>query len=473
MIYKIVYNYVGKVLIGLALLFTFPAICALIYKESLIPFIIPQIISLLIGVILNFIPYSKSESIFAKDGLKIVALSWIVISIIGALPMYINKDVSYIDSLFETVSGFTTTGATILKDVEKLNKSILFWRSFTHFIGGMGVLAFIMAIIPLSSKSKSMHVLKAEMPGPNVGKLVPGIKKTLGILYGIYIGLTFAEFVLLIIGRMPVFDSLLLSFGTAGTGGFSVLNSSVASYSNFCKYVIAIFMFLFGVNFNVYFLILMKDIKNALKSEELRAYIFIFIISLIVVFSQTLPVIKNVGITFTEAFFHISSFITSTGYSIGDVNIYPTTSRILILVVMLISACAGSTCGGMKIQRVIISLKSIKRNLTKMIHPNSIQTVKFEGKKVSEETIKNTNTFIFLYVILMVLIVFIISFDGYSLETTINAVFTTFANVGLCFNISNFADFSVLSKLVLSFGMLCGRLEIFPLIGLGVNGNKE
>ena len=470
---KIVYSCIGKVLIGLAISFTFPLICALIYGESFVPFIIPQIISLIIGVFLNLIPYSKTESIFAKDGLKIVALSWIVVSIVGALPMYINKDASFIDSLFESTSGFTTTGATIFRDIEHLNKSILFWRSFTHFIGGMGVIAFVTAIIPLSSKSKFIQVLKVEKPGTTVGKLVLNIKKTLGVLYGIYIGLTFTEFIILVFGRMPVFDSLLLSFGTAGTGGFAVLNSSVASYSTFCKYVIAIFMLLFGVNFNVYFLILMKDAKNALKSEELRVYIFIFITSLIIVFSQTLSVLKDAGLTFTEAFFHISSIISSTGYSIGDINIYPTSSRILILIVMIVSACAGSTCGGMKIQRVIISLKSIKRDLTKMIHPNSVQTVKFEGKKVSEETIKNTNTFIFLYLISIIVICFIVSFDGYSIETTINAVFTTIANVGLCFNISNFADFSVLSKLALAFVMLCGRLEIFPLIALGVNSNKE
>lgn len=462
---RIIYNYIGKVLIGLSILFIFPIIVSLIYHESFIIFIIPQIISLVLGLLLNLID-TKKGTIYARDGFKIVALSWIIISIIGALPMYLNKDASFIDSLFETISGFTTTGATIFKNVESLNKSILFWRSFTHFIGGMGVLAFVMTIIPLSKNDKSMHLLKAEMPGPTVAKLVPNIKKSLIYLYVIYILLTIIECILLVIGKLNFFDSLLISFGTAGTGGFSVLNSSIATYSVFNKYVIAIFMFLFGVNFNIYFLILMGNIKSALKSEELKVYIAIFFISVIFIFFNTVGIIGNISDTIMQSVFHVSSIMTSTGYSIGDINIYPTASRILIMILMLISACAGSTCGGFKISRLIISFKSIMRDLKKIVHPNSVQVITFEDKKVSEDTIKNTNTFLFLYIILIIIIMIIVSFDGYSLETTINSVFTTFANVGLCFNISNFADFSNLSKIVLSIGMLLGRLEIFPIIAL-------
>lgn len=268
---RIIFKYIGKVLIGFSILFIFPIITSLIYNENYICFLIPQIVSLIIGLILNNIKLN-SENIYSKDGLKIVALSWIIISIIGALPFYINNDASLIDSLFETVSGFTTTGATIFKDVESLSKGILFWRSFTHFIGGMGILAFVMAIIPLSKSDKSMHILKAEMPGPSVGKLAPSIKKTLIYLYGIYISLTITQIILLIIGKMSIFDSILISMGTAGTGGFAVLNSSIATYSSFCQWTITIFMFLFGINFNIYFLILMKDIKSALKSEELKTY---------------------------------------------------------------------------------------------------------------------------------------------------------------------------------------------------------
>lgn len=470
---KITLNFIGKVLIGMAVLFTFPIFTALIYHENILNFVIPQVISLIVGLLLNAIKYEKNSQIYARDGLKIVALSWIIISLIGALPIYLNHDAPYIDALFETVSGFTTTGATIFKDVEHLDKAILFWRGFTHFIGGMGVLAFVMAIIPLSTKNKSMHVLKAEMPGPSVSKLVPSMKKTLAILYGIYIGLTVLEIALLKIAHMPTFDSIVLAFGTAGTGGFSVLNTSIASYTTMAKYVIAIFMFLFGVNFNIYFLVALGKVKEALKSEELKVYASMFITAVAIVVLNTVHIFGNTYKAFEEAFFHVSSIMTSTGYAIGDINVYPSTSRVVMLVLMLISACAGSTCGGLKISRLIICAKSIKRNLIKQVHPNAVQVVKFEGKKVSEETIENTNTFIFLYVALILLFILIISFNGYNIETTINAVFTTFANVGLCFNIQNFQEFSVLSKATLCIAMLLGRLEIFPLVSLISDMRKE
>ena len=470
---KITLNFIGKVLIGMAVLFTFPIFTALIYHENILNFVIPQVISLIVGLLLNAIKYEKNSQIYARDGLKIVALSWIIISLIGALPIYLNHDAPYIDALFETVSGFTTTGATIFKDVEHLDKAILFWRGFTHFIGGMGVLAFVMAIIPLSTKNKSMHVLKAEMPGPSVSKLVPSMKKTLAILYGIYIGLTVLEIALLKIAHMPTFDSIVIAFGTAGTGGFSVLNTSIASYTTMAKYVIAIFMFLFGVNFNIYFLVALGKVKEALKSEELKVYASMFIVAVAIVVLNTVHIFGNTYKAFEEAFFHVSSIMTSTGYAIGDINVYPSTSRVVMLVLMLISACAGSTCGGLKISRLIICAKSIKRNLIKQVHPNAVQVVKFEGKKVSEETIENTNTFIFLYVALILLFILIISFNGYSIETTINAVFTTFANVGLCFNIQNFQEFTVLSKATLCIAMLLGRLEIFPLVSLISDMRKE
>ena len=470
---KITLNFIGKVLIGMAVLFTFPIFTALIYHENILNFVIPQVISLIVGLLLNAIKYEKNSQIYARDGLKIVALSWIIISLIGALPIYLNHDAPYIDALFETVSGFTTTGATIFKDVEHLDKAILFWRGFTHFIGGMGVLAFVMAIIPLSTKNKSMHVLKAEMPGPSVSKLVPSMKKSLAILYGIYIGLTVLEIALLKIAHMPTFDSIVLAFGTAGTGGFSVLNTSIASYTTMAKYVIAIFMFLFGVNFNIYFLVALGKVKEALKSEELKVYASMFIVAVAIVVLNTVHIFGNTYKAFEEAFFHVSSIMTSTGYAIGDINVYPSTSRVVMLVLMLISACAGSTCGGLKISRLIICAKSIKRNLIKQVHPNAVQVVKFEGKKVSEETIENTNTFIFMYVALILLFILIISFNGYNIETTINAVFTTFANVGLCFNIQNFKEFTVLSKATLCVAMLLGRLEIFPLVSLISDMRKE
>lgn len=462
---KLVYKYIGKVLIGFSILLFFPVLISLIYKENIMPFIIPMSISLILGLLLNLLKV-KNKNLFAKDGFAIVAISWIIISIIGAIPFIIDCNLDFSSAFFEAVSGLTTTGATIFEDVEHLSKSVLFWRSFMHFIGGMGVLAFVMAIVPLSKNDKSMHVLKAEMPGPSVAKLVPSIKKTLFYLYFIYISLTTIEFILLMIGGLNTFDSLLIALGTAGTGGFSVLNTSLATYSTFNKWVVTIFMFLFGVNFNIYFLILMKDLKSALKSEELKAYILIFIVSFIFILINTYNMFANLSSAILETAFHISSIMTSTGYSIGDINFYPTSCRIVVLALMIISACAGSTCGGFKISRLIIILKTIKRDIQKTIHPNSIRTIMFEGKKVEEETIKSTQTFMFLYILLIILIMFIVSFDGIAFEQTINAVFTTFGNVGLCFDISSFANFSSLSKIVLSIGMLLGRLEIFPIIVL-------
>lgn len=469
---KLIYKYIGKVLIGFAILLLCPICVSLYFKESLIHFLIPLIISLLTGIIFNSLK-PKNKNIYAKDGFIIVSISWILISIIGAIPLILGDNLNFFDAFFEAVSGLTTTGATIYEDIEHLTKSLSFWRCFMHFIGGMGVLAFVMAIVPLSKNDKSMHVLKAEMPGPSVAKLVPSIKKTLFYLYAIYIILTLLEFSLLLLGGLNIFDSLLISFSTAGTGGFAVLNSSIATYSVFNKWVITIFMFLFGINFNIYFLIIMKDIKTALKSEELKVYLILFICSTIFIIINTYKMFNTLGETILSSAFHISAIMTSTGFSMGDINIYPTNCQIICLLLMLISACAGSTCGGFKISRLIIIFKTIKREILKAFHPNSVHVIKFEGKKVDESAVKNTTTFMFLYILLIIIIMFLISFDGFSLSETINAVFTTFANVGLCFEISNFAAFSSFSKFVLSIGMLLGRLEIFPIIVLLSNLTKE
>ncbi len=469
---KIVYKYLGKVLKTFSTLLLFPIIVSIIYKEHITPFLVPFFISLILGCLLDDIKV-KNKTLYAKDGFSIVALSWILISIIGAIPFMMEVKLSFFDAFFEAVSGFTTTGATVFKNVEVLPQSILFWRSFTHFIGGMGVLAFVMAIIPLSKDDKSMHLLKAEMPGPSVAKLVPSLKKTLFYLYGIYIVLTLIEIILLMFGGLDLFHSMLISFGTAGTGGFSYLNTSLATFSLFNKYVVAIFMFLFGVNFNIYFLIvIMKDLKTALKSEELKMYILLYVAAVIFVFINTYSMFSNISDALSSTVFHISSFMTSTGYSVGNVNIYPTSCRIIVLLLMLISACAGSTCGGFKVSRLVICLKTIKRDLLKTLHPNSVHTIKFEGKRIDDEVINGTCTFLFLYVVLIGIVMLFVSFDGYSLETTINAVFTTFANVGLAFKISNFAAFSALSKFVLSIGMLLGRLELFPILVLFSNIKK-
>ena len=460
---KLVYKYLGKVLIGFGILLLCPIIIGLIYKEPIIPFLVPLAISLVLGIILNNLK-PENKNLYAKDGFVIVTLSWIFISLIGCVPFILGDKLSFFDAIFETVSGLTTTGATIYKDVEHLPHTLLFWRAFTHFIGGMGVLAFVMAIVPLAKKDKSMHVLRAEMPGPTVSKMVPSIKKTLFILYGIYVGLTLLEFSLLLIGGLSPFEGLTLSIATAGTGGFSLLNTSIATYTPFVQWIIAIFMFLFGVNFNVYFLMLLNETKTALKSEELKVYIGIYLFSVAFIVANTWQMFDTFSEALRQGAFHTASFMSSTGFAIGDVNIYPTSCRIICLCLMLISACAGSTCGGFKISRLLITIKSIKRDILKTFHPNNIKTITFEGKKVEEQTVKNITTFLFLYVGIIVLIMFLISFDGLSLNETINATFTTFGNVGMCFDVSNFAEFSNFAKSVLSIGMLFGRLEIFPII---------
>lgn len=460
---KLVYKYLGKVLIGFSILLLFPIIVSLIYKESIISFLIPSLISLVLGLLLNSIE-PANKNLYAKDGFVIVTMAWFLISLIGSMPFMLGDNLSFFDAFFETVSGLTTTGASIYEDVEHLTHGLLFWRCFTNFIGGMGVLTFVMAIVPLSKNDKSMHVLKAEMPGPTVSKLVPSIKKTLLYLYGIYIGLTLLLLALLLIGGNKPFDSLLLSISTAGTGGFSLLNSGLATYTPYTQWLIAIFMFLFGVNFNIYFLILMKDIKSALKSEELKAYILIYIFAVIFIVANTFYMFDTLSEALRQGAFHVSSIMTSTGASIGNINIYPTSCRILILFLMLVSACAGSTCGGFKISRLLICIKSIKRDILKTFHPNSVRTITFEGKKVNEETVKSTKSYLLLYIGIIIILMFLISFDGFTLDQTINAVFTTFANVGLCFDIPNFALFSNFSKFILSIGMLFGRLEIFPII---------
>lgn len=468
---KLIYKYFGKVLLAFSFLLLCPLFVSIFYQENTFAFFLPFLISLTFGLIFNSLK-PENKNLYAKDGFIIVSISWILISILGAIPLILDANLSFIDAFFEAVSGLTTTGATIFDNVENLSKSLLFWRSFMHFIGGMGVLAFVMAIVPLSKNDKSMHVLKAEMPGPSVAKLVPSIKKTLFYLYFIYIGLTTIEFILLLLGGLTPYESLLISFSTAGTGGFSILNSSLATYSTFSKWVVTIFMFLFGINFNIYFLLLVKDFKTAIKSEELKTYLLLYIGAVIIILLNTYQMFDTLQEAFLSSAFHISSIITSTGFSIGDINIYPTSCRIIVLLLMLISACAGSTCGGFKISRLILCLKTIKRDFLRLIHPNSIQTITFEGKKVEEETIKSTQSFMFLYILLLIVIIWIVSFDGLSLEATINAVFSTFANVGLCFDISNFAAFSNLSKFILSIGMLLGRLEIFPLVVLFTSFHK-
>ena len=462
---KIIYKYVGKVLITFSILMILPIIVSLIFKESVLPFLVPSLLCFLTGFLLSRIKVSN-QYIYAKDGFIIVSLSWILISLFAALPLFFSHSTDIVSAIFEAVSGLTTTGSTVFGEVETLPQSILFYRSFMHFIGGMGIITFVMAVIPLSKNDKSMHLLNAEMPGNNSEKLVSSTKKMLIYLYLIYFGLTLTEIILLGLGGVDFFHSVLITMSTVSTGGLTYMNNSLASLSGYSKLIVAIFMFLSGVNFNIYFLLIIRKFKNVLKSEELRVYVCLTIVSVIFVFINTYKLYATLTSGALNSLFHTVSIMTSTGFSISNINVYPSSCRVLLLFLMIVSACGGSTCGGFKISRLILMFKTIKRDFVKIIHPNSVHVIKYDNKVVSEEAINSNNTFLFLYATFIVVIMFIVSLNGFNFDVTLNSVFSTFANTGLCFNIYNYADFSAISKIALSLGMLLGRLEIFPLIVL-------
>ncbi len=463
-------------------LLLFPLITALIYKDSTIPsFLFTIALLCLVGLILiKFKP--KDKTIYARDGLVIVALGWIVLSFFGSLPFYVSGEIpSFVDALFETVSGFTTTGSSILSDVEAMSKSLLFWRSFTHWIGGMGVLVFVMAVLPLSGGGGDIHLMKAESPGPSVGKLVPKSNKTARILYLIYFVLTVICIILLKIGGMSLFESITLTFGTAGTGGFGVLNDSIASYSPYCQIVITVFMTLFGINFNIYFLLLIKRFKDALKSEELWTYLGILMASTLLISINISNQFSNIGDAVRHAAFQSSSIMTTTGYSTIDFNQWPELSRTILLMLMCIGACAGSTGGGFKVSRVILLIKYASKELRTISHPRNVRVIKYEGARVKDDTMRGTLAYFIVYVAIVCLSFVLISFDTGDMTTNITSVITTINNIGPNLGptftdssstsivggpFSNFSAFSNFSKIVFIFDMLFGRLEFFPLIVL-------
>lgn len=461
----------GILLLCEAGLLIFPAIVALIYKEAvLFSFLLTIGALALFGMLLVALK-PKDKTIYTRHGLIIVALGWILMSLFGALPFRLSGEIpSYLDALFEAVSGFTTTGSSILTNVEALSKSMLFWRSFTHWIGGMGVLVFVMAVLPLAGGGGDLHLMKAESPGPNVSKLVPKSSKTARILYGIYLVLTVAEILLLLAGGMSPFESLTLTFGTAGTGGFGVLNTSIASYSPFCQGVITIFMALFGVNFNFYFLLLCKKFKDALRSEEVWTYFAIMLSAITVVAINISNMFDSFGEALHHSAFQISSVMTTTGYATTDFNQWPELSKIIMLAVMCVGACAGSTGGGLKVSRLIILLKASRREFRKISHPRSVKIITFDGNRVSDETIRNTFAYFFIYAMIFGASVLVVSLDNFDFATTTTSVVATLNNIGPGLNMvgatGNFSEFSILSKLVLISDMLLGRLEIFPLLFL-------
>ena len=408
----------------------------------------------------------------AREGLVCVALSWIVMSLLGALPFVLSGQVDhYIDALFEIVSGFTTTGSSVIADVEGLYKGLLYWRSFSHWIGGMGVLVFLLAVLPGRQESGfTMHLLRAESPGPDVGKLVPKMRQTALILYCIYIVLTVINVVFLLCGGMHWLDALCTAFGTAGTGGFGVYNDSLGSATPYIQNVTTVFMFLFGINFSCYYLLLLGKLKNVLKDEELRLYVGLAVACVIGLVLSIRPLYGTLEETIRHAAFQVSSIMTTTGYTTTDYDLWPSISKAILLMLMIVGACAGSTGGGLKCMRVLLLFKALRRNIRQILNPRKVLVVRSNDKVVDEKVLSNTNAYLAAYMIIIVVSTLILSLDGFSFETNLSAVLATFNNIGPGIGAvgptCNFAAYSVLSKLTMIMGMLAGRLEIFPILVL-------
>ena len=413
------------------------------------------------------------HSMGPREGLVCAAASWVVMSLVGCLPFWIPREIpSYIDAFFEIVSGFTTTGASVVANVEGLSKGVLYWRSFSHWLGGMGVLVFLLAVNPGDGKSSgfTMHLLRAESPGPNVGKLVPKMRKTAAILYLLYIALTVLNILFLLAGKMPLFEAVCTAFGTAGTGGFGVKNDSMASYSPYLQNVTTVFMLLFGVNFSCYYLLLLRQFKNVFKDEELRLYLMIVFASVALITCNTFSLYDTVEESLRHAAFQVSSIITTTGFATTDFDLWPSFSKAILLGLMMIGACAGSTGGGIKVARVLLLFKSLRRNIRSITRPNTVQVVRSNGVPVEEKVLANANAYLAAYMIILVLSVIAVSLDGQSVTTDISAVLACFNNIGPGLDAvgptCNYSSYGTLSKLILSLDMLAGRLEIFPILVL-------
>ncbi|MBP0990796.1 MAG: TrkH family potassium uptake protein [Oscillospiraceae bacterium] len=469
---KIVGNYVGKALI-IEAAFMLPAlIIALSLGEtsSAFAFLYTIIAAAAVGVLFISLK-SKEEMVYSREGFVIVSITWIVLSLVGAIPFCISKAIpNYLNSVFETVSGFTTTGASILNNVEILPKSILYWRSFTNWLGGMGVIMFLLAIVPDIKDSGTIRMMKAESPGPVVGKLVPKLKRTAIILYEIYIALTLLETILLLAGGVPFFDSLCIALSNAGTGGFSIKNASIGFYNDYVQIVVGIFMLLFGVNFNVFYLILLKRFKQAIRSEEFRVYCGIVIFSTALITINTMNLFANIGEGLKHSFFQVATIISTTGFATTDFNLWPEFSKCLMVLLMLIGACAGSTAGGTKIARTLILIKSFKNTIQKLIHPRSVKIIKIDGEKTEENSVKEVHAYFTAYVLIFAVSILAVSFDNFGFDTTITSVAATLNNIGPGLGAigptGNYAGFSAFSKIVLILDMLIGRLEIFPVLML-------
>ena len=466
--YQMIGYVIGRILLTEAVLLVPPMLTAFLYGESVLPFLLPAILLAAVGLVIG-LKRPRKTALYARDGFAVVALAWVLMSAFGALPFVLSGDIpNYIDAFFETVSGFTTTGASILTAVEPLSRGGLFWRSFTHWVGGMGVLVFVMAILPMTD-GHGMHLMRAEVPGPSVGKLVSRMSDTAKILYSIYFIMTILLIVLLMAGGMPLFDACIHSFGTAGTGGFSSRNLSVGAYNSaYFDIILGIFMLLFGVNFNLYYFLLVKRFRDVFRSEELRAYLFIVTASVLAIAANIVHMYGSVGTSLRHAFFQVSSIITTTGYATADFNLWPTFSKGILVVLMFVGACAGSTGGGIKVARIVILTKASFADMRKMLHPNAVTTVRFEEKPLTDRSVRSVYQYIAVYLLVFVASFLLLSLEGFDLVSTFTALAACINNIGpgleMVGPMGNFFAFSPAAKLLLSFDMLVGRLEIFPML---------
>ncbi len=470
--YSIIRRVLGITTFFVGIFLLLPTAVGLIYREK--QALVYFILALVYGIIGAYamLKKIKSDRFYAKEGLVIVALSWIVISLEGAIPFVLTGDIpNFTDALFETISGFTTTGSSILSDVEALSHAGLFWRSFSHWVGGMGVIVLILAILPVTGNGYAMHLMRAESPGPSVGKLVPRIKQTAKILYLIYFAITVTEIIVLIISGMPIFDAFCISFGSAGTGGFGVLNDSCGSYTTLQQGIITVFIIMFGVNFSFYFLLLGKERKSVFQMSEVKAYFLIILFSIVTIGWNIRHMFSSLFYAFHHAAFQVGSIITTTGYSTADFDQWPQYSRCLLVMLMFCGACAGSTGGGLKVSRIMILLRSVKREMQKFLHPNVVNTVKMDKKSVDIKTLHGVSVYFGTYMIMFAISVMLIAvFENMDLTSMVTSVAATINNIGPGLNVvgptCNFGGLSTPAKYVLMFDMLAGRLELYPMLML-------
>ncbi len=471
---KVISHLIGLILV-LEALFMLPAVLISLYDGdySVVQSLLLTMLTMAVtAAVLLYTARTRQRTFYAQEGFVTVGLSWIVMSVFGCLPFVISGEIpSFTDALFEVVSGFTTTGASILPDVEAISRGLLYWRSFTHWLGGMGMLVFLLAVVPQGpGAGYSMHLLRAESPGPSVGKLTPRLGETAKKLYLIYIALTIACCLFLLAGGMPLFDSVCTAFGTAGTGGFGIKGDSLASYSPYLQNVVTVFMALFGVNFSIYYLLLLKEYRAALLDEELRLYAGLMLGSILLIAWNITPLFGSVREALHHSAFQVSSIMTTSGFSTVDFDIWPPFSKAILIGLMFVGASAGSTGGGIKCARVLLLMKELRRNIQQVLHPRAVRMVRINNRGMHEQVIQNVNAYMAAYLVLAAASFIVVSLDGYSFETNFSAVAACFNNIGPGFDavgpMANFSGYSILSKLVLTADMLLGRLEIFPILTL-------